>query len=479
MPAAANGGDPARNVRNFRRENASNAVFDFHMMLPSRRTCSAILAMAALPLCARAQVGTPAGAARPSSASIDSLPSIRVDSVFDLDAVIQRALAVSPAVASGREGIRTAQSASRVAFGEYLPSLTASSSGMSSNITSVPSTGVPPNAYAAGLAASIDVITGGRREADRARTAADLASARALNVTQRFSVTLAAQSAFYETLRATDLVAVARASVAQAQQGLRYTEDRTRAGTATRSDQLRAQLQVTTSRQQLVGALDTLQTATYALGRLVGANGPVLGKRPASLEPHDLSLSDSDIVRLAVTASPGVQAARSQERADIASVRAAKSQYVPDIKLGGQYNWANQSIQLEAIRPGWVVTLGTTYPIFNGFVREDEITRADAASQVSRVVSLDVTRQARAEAARLLSGLRFAEQNIMLANEAVQSAQEDLRVQTERYRAGISTELDQLTSQLAFTQAQLSLVASRYNYQVTRAQLEALVGRSL
>ena len=33
-------------------------------------------------------------------------------------------------------------------------------------------------------------------------------------------------------------------------------------------------------------------------------------------------------------------------------------------------------------------------------------------------------------------------------------AQEDLRVQTERYRAGISTELDQLTSQLAFTQAQ-------------------------
>jgi outer membrane protein TolC len=52
-------------------------------------------------------------------------------------------------------------------------------------------------------------------------------------------------------------------------------------------------------------------------------------------------------------------------------------------------------------------------------------------------------------------------------------------VQTERYRAGISTELDQLTSQLAYTQARLSLVASRYNYQITRAQLEALVGRSL
>jgi outer membrane protein len=367
-----------------------------------------------------------------------------------------------------------------VALGEYTPSVFGTSQALSSNSTSAGAvSGTPPNAYAAGLAASIDVITGGRREADRTRAAADLASAHALNVSQRYATTLIAQSAYYETLRTSDVVDVARASVAQAQQGLRYAEDRMRAGTATRSDELRAQLQVTTSRQQLAAALDTLQTAAYALGRIVGADGPVGGRRPASLEPRVLAFGDSEIVRMAVDASPAVQAARSQERADIASLRAARTQYVPDIKFSAGYNWANQSTLIEAVHPGWNLVLGTSYPLFNGFVREDAITRADATSEVSRVVSLDVTRQSRAEAARLLYGLRFAEQNIALANEAVQSAQEDLRVQTERYRAGISTELDQLTSQLAFTTAQLSLVASRYNYQVTRAQLEALVGRSL
>ena len=176
---------------------------------------------------------------------------------------------------------------------------------------------------------------------------------------------------------------------------------------------------------------------------------------------------------------PAVQAARSQERSDIATLRAARTQYVPDVKFSAGYNWANQSNLLQAVHPGWNMLLFTSYPLFNGFVREDAITRADATSEVSRVVSLDVVRQARAEAARLLTGLRFAEQNITLALEATQSAQEDLRVQSERYRAGISTELDQLTSELAYTQAQLSLVASRYNYQITRAQLEALVGRPL
>jgi outer membrane protein TolC len=411
---------------------------------------------------------------------IEALPAPRVDSLLDLGTVIRRALAASPAVAGAREGVRTAQSASRVALGEYTPGVFATSQALTSNSTAAGTvSSIPPNAYSAGLFASLDVITGGRRGADRTRASADLTAAHAFDVSQRYATTLTAQSAFYETLRTSDLVDVARASVAQALQGLRYAEDRIRAGTATRSDVLRAQLQVTTSRQQLVAALDTLQSAAYTLGRIVGANGPIGGLRPASLEPRVLTLSDSDIVKLAVDASPAVQAARAQEQSDLASLRASRTQYVPDIKVSAGYNWANQSTLLQAVHPGWNVILGTTYPLFNGFVREDAITRADAVSEVSRVVSLDAARNARTEAARLMYGLRFAQQNISLANDAVQSAQEDLRVQTERYRAGISTELDQLTSQLAYTQAQLSLVASRYNYQVTRAQLEALVGRSL
>jgi outer membrane protein TolC len=147
--------------------------------------------------------------------------------------------------------------------------------------------------------------------------------------------------------------------------------------------------------------------------------------------------------------------------------------------VSGGYNWANHTTLAGAVRPGWSVALGTSYPLFNGFQREDAVTRADVSAEVARVNALDVTRQTRAEAARLLAGLRFAERNIALAAEAVNAAQEDLRVQSERYQAGISTALDQLTSEFAVTQAQLSLVAARFNYSITRAQLEALVGRQL
>jgi outer membrane protein len=415
----------------------------------------------------------------PGAARRDTSLAVQIDSVLDLPSVVRRALDVSPAVVASDVSIRTAESERRVATGAYVPTLSANSSLLRSNVTTNSIATETPSSYSAGLASSLDVFTGGRRGAERSRARADVSAAEASNVSQRFAVTLTAQRAFYDNLRASDLVDVARARVTQAERGYRYAQDRVRAGTTTKSDELRARLELTTGRQQLVAALDTLQTSAFTLGRLVGANGPIGAKRSADEEPRALALSDSEIVRLAIDGSPSVRAARASEQASSAATHSARTLYVPDLRVTGGYNWANQTTIVGGVRPGWSVALGTSFPLFNGFQREDAITRADAVAEVARVTTLDITRQSRAEAARLLSGLRFAEQNISLAGEAVQSAQEDLRVQSERYQAGISTELDQLTSQLALTQARLSLVAARFNYLITRAQLEALVGREL
>jgi outer membrane protein TolC len=418
--------------------------------------------------------------AAPATQVLDSLPVVRIDSVLDLPTVVERALAASPSVRFAEAGVSNARSGERVANGAYLPTLSATSSALRSDILSAATPGAATaNSYSAGLASSVELFTGGRRSADRARSRADLQAAGAIDVAQRYQTTLGAERAFYEVLRGGDLVTVAEARVARAQRGLRYAQDRVRAGTATKSDELRARLELTTGHQQSIAARDTLQTAAYALGRLVGADGPIGARRPVSLDPRALALSDSEIIRLAVSSAPAVQATEAAARAAEAATRSAKSLYVPDIRLGGGYNWATQSSILGAVHPGWQLGVATSFPLFNGFLREDAVSRSVEAADVSRVTALDAARQVRTDASRLISALRFAERNIALAADAVAAAQEDLRVQTERYRAGIATALDRQSSEFAVTQAELGLVAARYNYQVTRATLEALVGRTL
>lgn len=418
--------------------------------------------------------------ATPPRSVVDSAPAVRIDSVLDLATVIERTLAASPSVRQAAAGVSNARSGERVTNAAYLPTLSVTSSTLRSNAVSAPTIGTASGtSYAAGLASQVDLFTGGRRPADRARSRADLQAAEALDIGQRYQTTLVAERAFFEVLRGGDLVTAADARVARAERGLRYAQDRVRAGTATKSDELRARLELTTGRQASIAARDTQQTAAYMLGRLVGTDGPVGARRPESLAPRPLALSDSEIVRLAVGYAPQVQSTEAAARAAEAATRVARSAYWPDIRLGGGYNWATQSPVIGSVKPGWQLLLATSFPIFNGYQREDAMARSESAADVSRVTALDATRQVRTEVSRLIAALRFAERNIVLASDAVTAAQEDLRVQTERYRAGIATALDRQTSEVALTQADLSLVAARYNYQVTRATLEALVGRAL
>jgi outer membrane protein TolC len=99
--------------------------------------------------------------------------------------------------------------------------------------------------------------------------------------------------------------------------------------------------------------------------------------------------------------------------------------------------------------------------------------------RVSRAQLDDQQRLARVNLDRVLNNVRLAEQQITLTEEAQQVAQEDLRVVSSRYALGAATILDQITSQVAVTQAGIDLIAARYDYQIARAQLEALVGREL
>jgi len=438
---------------------------------------------ALLALLLAAPAAAQVSSAPPATPSADTLSAWtpRVDAVLALPQVIARALATNPAAVQGAAGIRTARSEVRVARGELLPSLTANSGVVRSDIGTgtggVGSSGA--SSYSAGVASSVELFTGGRRGADRERAGADYVAAEAEELSQRYGVILLAQRAYFESLRGAELVTVASARVSRAERGLKYAQDRVRAGAATRSDELRARLELTSGRQQLLAARDTAQSAAYALGRVVGADGPVGAAAPDSLVAAPLTLGDSEIVRLAVESAPSVRTTDAIARATEANRRAARTQYVPDIRLTGGYNAANQAVVAGAVRPGWQLAVGTSFPLFNGYQREDAVIRADAAAEVARAVALDSRRQVRSDAQRLLGALGLAREAIALSEESVVAAREDLRVQTQRYRAGISTALDQLTSELAVTQAELALVAARYNYQLTRASLEALVGRSL
>lgn len=443
-------------------------------------------ALAVVTLAASSTAGLGAQGPAPVDSGFVSGPDsvVSLGPRLSLATVIAQTEAHSPSVATASARVRMARSAELVALGAYLPSIGLdalagrSDQGLGTSVVSVAG---PQNAYGAGFVASLDLFTGGRRGAVRRETAALSQAADAGLVLERYATRLVAKAGYYQVLRGHELVRVADDGVAVAGQGLAYAQVRAAAGTATPSDVLRAQLAFSTARRQALAARDTLATAAAALGRLVGADGEGLADADplTSLDPTPLSLDDRAVVALALGDAPAVREADAQAAATAAGARASRAQYLPTVSAGAGYNWSNDGRVPGAFRQGWALQVGASLPLFNGFVREDAVTRANVAAHVATMASADTRRLSRAEALRLLGRLRVAEQDVTLTAEAVRLARADLHVISVRYRGGIATILDQLTSQQNLVQAELDLVSARFTYQLTRASLAALLGREL
>jgi outer membrane protein len=401
-----------------------------------------------------------------------------------LDEVIQRTLQHSPQMAQAQGGVQTAGAAERSAFGSYLPSLSFSSgASLSSTERFDPNLGTTisgsSDSYSAGLSTSMDLFTGGRRGAQMEQSRAQTDVAEAALVEQRYAVTRNAKAAFFDVRRADDLIRSAEARVARAEEALAAAELRARAGSATRSDELRAQLEMSNARQALLQAQNQKQSAMYALGRLVAVNGPVDAVPGAEFVVRDLTLTNEQIIDLAVTQSPAVITATANQRSADYGVRSARAQYLPSLSGSGSYNWSNTDPSFTDVRSSWSTRLSLSFPVFNRFAREESVERAQVQSRVAQYQLEDAQRAARANVQRVLGTLETARQQIQLAEESLALAQEDLRMQEERYRLGVATILERVTSQENLVSAEAALIAARYDYQLALAELEALIGREL
>lgn len=425
------------------------------------------------------------GPEAPGQASTESggVPPIPGAVAVTLDEVLSRALVNAPAVVQAAGRIRTSKAGERSAFGAWLPSASLSAGGSLNSAhrfnpqtdTLVSGSSTSMNA---GLSASWEVFTGGRRLAEMRQARAETESASADLEAQRAQAAFLAERAFYEEERAEELVRVALARVERAREGLEAATRRSTLGTATRSDVLRARLELSTAQESLRNAESQRHGASWALGRLIGIDGPADAKLTALVEPTPLE-EEQELVSELVRQAPSVRAAEMATRVAEASISTARSRYFPSLRLTAGHDWFNQESEWGQGRTSWSVRLGLSFPIFDGFLREENVERALVQDEVSRAVLADTRRAVRAEAERMLARLRFERDRITFAEQAVEVAAEDLRVQQERYRLGVGVMLDLLASQASLVEAESSLVAARFDYQVTRSEIEALAGRRL
>lgn len=388
------------------------------------------------------------------------------------------------------EGVERASKAARVsAIGAILPSATLSAghvvqfggaTRLNQNGEQVTVAQQPTNNT--GLSLNMTLFDGGQRLYNLRTAKADIAAAEANRVGVKYNVALSVKQQYYAVLAAIESYDAAQLQMAQASEQFKTSVAKVRAGVATRSDSLRGVIQVGNAQLALITAQSNKEAADAALTRLVGSPVPVTAD-PASVQANMAALPDSaELAKLALNGPAVLQAEASLDAAKEAT-KASKATYLPSLNASysrsGSGTDPRFGLGSDPFSYSGRLAFSLSYPIFNNFQREEQVVRAKVA-QVNAEAAL---RDAQLGSVQLLTqsigALRSASQRVAVQQASVAAAQEDVRVQQQRYNIGASTLLDLITSQAALATAEQALIQARYDYRIARAQLEALIGRDL
>ena len=402
------------------------------------------------------------------------------------DAVAQ-AQRNAPIAVQARGTLRSTAAATRTAYSAFLPTLSINGSGSRSTGSTffqgnlVPLTGSPYN-FTNGITSSVDLFTGFRRLNDLKRAHADETAAESNETVQRYTVAFQVKQQYYAALAARESESAALAQVQQAEQQFRAAAARVSAGAATKSDSLRSVITVGNAKLALLTSQNNLRVANAALTRLVASPTPVTPVLADTMDPGSLALDSAGLAAAALE-GPAVKQSRAQLASAAAAARGARSTFLPSVNLSLSLTGNNPQTAFAPTAGQFAyqdnMRLTVAYPIFNGLVREQTAVTTSVAEDNATATLRDASLLARQQFAQLLGVINTAQQQIAIQRASLAAAEEDLRVQQQRYSLGASTLLDVLTSQTALNSARAALIQARFDYRNAKAQLEQLVGRDL
>ncbi len=326
-----------------------------------------------------------------------------------------------------------------------------------SNATENPGNNVALTASAAwelDLWGRLSMATQGARATVNA-SEADLAAA-------RLSVQAALAQGYFSLRAAEAQQELLQRNVLAYQKALELTQLRYQSGVAGLTDVLQARTQLSSVQTQLADSMAQRAQLEHALAVLLG------------LPPSGFNLARTATLPMAVAVPaslpstllerrPDIAAARARVQAAYANIGVTDAAFFPSLSLSATAGYAQSSLANLVSTPNllWSLGAGLTQSILDGGTRKQ-------ASAQARATADQVTSSYRQ---LVLTALQEVEDNLVLAyrlqdevnaqTEALQSAQRNLEIVTEQYRAGTVSYLNVSAAQSSALNAEATLVTVR------------------
>jgi outer membrane protein len=282
---------------------------------------------------------------------------------------------------------------------------------------------------------------------------------------------------YYGVLLANKQLDVAEQALKTAQSTLDLTKNRVESGVAVQSDFLSAQVQLATRQQELIRCRSNLTLARAQLSTAMGVSADTEFEPAEALAERSLpALPLEDLEKEAVQKRPDLNRIRSEQAAQQQSVAMAKSSFGPRINGFAGWEADNPSLFGGGGGDNWLAGIEVQFDLFQGGAKRARLAREQAVQDRIESLKEAATDAIRLEVRRTYYDLDAARQQMEVARAAIAQSQESLRINQDRYAAGLTTITDLFGAEEAARRSQANYWETIYRYQTGYANLELASG---
>ena len=289
-------------------------------------------------------------------------------------------------------------------------------------------------------------------------------------------------SAYFNYLKAAQLLDVSRSNLMSAQQQLSLAEQRFKLGSSKKTDFLKAEVRFGQARVDLVNNDAALQNAYMNLKNSMGLIGKNIDFSVEEVEaPMEIIPEFETGFTLLQKSNPSVKAKQYQITAAEINEKIAKGARMPNISANTSVSGSSDNIgdalsnstnDKQRINTG----LSISIPIFSGNSISTRIQKAKISVDKQQSEYLTQLQDLSVQLRYTLDRLKNYEEIIPINETVLESAEEDLKLAQVRYSQGSTTILEVLDSQVSVQQARSSLIRSKYDAYIEQTNLKALLG---
>ena len=283
---------------------------------------------------------------------------------------------------------------------------------------------------------------------------------------------------YYGLLLAAKQMQLAEQTLQTAQAILHDARNRVHSGVAVDSDALAAEANTAARQQEAIRDKNAVAIAQAQLAVALGVPPDTLYQPVEELEQHSLpSIDLAAAEKTALEQRPDLKQMALARTATADGVRMAKAAFGPRVSTFAQWEADNATFLAGGGGNNWMGGLELQFDIFAGGQKAAQLAKAKAMEQRVSALQEAATQGVRLEVRRAYYDMDTAQQTIQVAHAAVRQAEESLRINQDRYAAGLATVTDLLRAEEMAHASRARYSQAVYGYQTAYANLELAMGR--